>query len=60
LWNLPFFHIFPARKSEDANFKAFTRRAQALRGLHRWEDALNDLEDALSIYPRTAGVMMEL
>ncbi|CAL1152317.1 unnamed protein product [Cladocopium goreaui] len=40
------------KKSEDANFKAFTRRAQALRGLHRWEDALNDLEDALSIYPR--------
>eukprot|EP00435_Cladocopium_sp_Y103_P072466 s448_g40.t1 len=40
------------KKSEDANFKAFTRRAQALRGLHRWEDALNDLEDALSIFPR--------
>ena len=41
------------RKSADANFKAFTRRAQALRGLHRWDDALNDLEDALAICPRT-------
>jgi len=40
------------KKSADANFKAFTRRAQALRGLHRWDDALNDLEDALAICPR--------
>ncbi|CAK9009024.1 unnamed protein product [Durusdinium trenchii] len=40
-------------KSADACFKAFTRRATALRGLHRWEDAVNDLEDALSIYPKS-------
>ncbi|CAJ1395632.1 unnamed protein product [Effrenium voratum] len=39
-------------KSADACFKAFTRRATALRGLHKWEDALNDLEDALTIFPK--------
>lgn len=40
------------QKSPDACFKAFSRRAQALRGLHRWEDARSDLEDALEIYPK--------
>jgi len=39
-------------KSKDPNFKAFTRRAVALRALHRWEDALSDLEDALKLFPK--------
>eukprot|EP00933_Yihiella_yeosuensis_P038890 TRINITY_DN32836_c0_g2_i1.p1 TRINITY_DN32836_c0_g2~~TRINITY_DN32836_c0_g2_i1.p1 ORF type:complete len:1121 (+),score=299.94 TRINITY_DN32836_c0_g2_i1:74-3364(+) len=39
-------------KSRDACFKAFTRRAMALRGLHRWEEALEDLEDAMKLYPK--------
>lgn len=39
------------QKSADACFKAFTRRAQALRALHKWEDALNDLEDAVALVP---------
>jgi len=39
-------------KSADACFKAFTRRAQALRALHRWEDAVADLEDAVKLFPK--------
>jgi len=40
------------KKSADACFKAFTRRAVALRALHRWEEALADLDDALSLFPK--------
>jgi len=40
------------KKSADACFKAFTRRAVALRALHKWEEALEDLNDALQIFPK--------
>lgn len=40
------------KKSADMCFKAFTRRAQALRALHRWEEALEDLEDAVKLFPK--------
>lgn len=39
-------------KNADACFKAFTRRATALRALHQWDEALEDLEDALKLFPR--------
>eukprot|EP00441_Pelagodinium_beii_P047349 CAMPEP_0197621836 /NCGR_PEP_ID=MMETSP1338-20131121/2275_1 /TAXON_ID=43686 ORGANISM="Pelagodinium beii, Strain RCC1491" /NCGR_SAMPLE_ID=MMETSP1338 /ASSEMBLY_ACC=CAM_ASM_000754 /LENGTH=1093 /DNA_ID=CAMNT_0043191385 /DNA_START=80 /DNA_END=3361 /DNA_ORIENTATION=- len=39
-------------KSADACFKAFTRRAQALRALHKWDEALHDLEDAVKLFPK--------
>eukprot|EP00930_Biecheleria_cincta_P030752 TRINITY_DN2130_c0_g1_i1.p1 TRINITY_DN2130_c0_g1~~TRINITY_DN2130_c0_g1_i1.p1 ORF type:complete len:1073 (+),score=266.61 TRINITY_DN2130_c0_g1_i1:49-3267(+) len=39
-------------RSADACFKAFTRRAIALRALHKWDEALEDLEDALKLFPR--------
>lgn len=39
-------------KSADACFKAFTRRAAALRALHRWAEAVEDLEDALKLFPK--------
>jgi len=39
-------------KSADACFKAFMRRATALRALHKWEEALEDLEDALKLFPK--------
>jgi len=39
-------------RSADACFKAFTRRAQALRALHKWDEALQDLEDALKLFPK--------
>ena len=32
--------------------KAFTRRAVALRALHKWAEALEDLEDALKLFPK--------
>jgi len=38
--------------SRDACFKAFTRRAIALRALHNWEEAALDLEDAVKLYPK--------
>ena len=38
-------------KSSDFCFKAFLRRATAYRGVHRWEDALNDLEQCLKLSP---------
>lgn len=40
------------KKSADACFKAFTRRAVALRALHKWDEALEDLNDALQICPK--------
>jgi len=40
------------KKSADPCFKAFTRRAAALRALHRWEEAAEDLEDALRLFPK--------
>lgn len=39
-------------KSRDSCFKAFTRRATALRALHRWDEALEDLDDALKLFPK--------
>jgi hypothetical protein len=39
-------------KSADANFKAFMRRAVALRALEKWEEALEDLEDAVKLFPK--------
>merc|ERR1719171_2851785 len=39
-------------KSADACFKAFVRRATALRALHKWDEALEDLEDALKLFPK--------
>mmetsp|Transcript_13849 Transcript_13849/g.30537 ORF Transcript_13849/g.30537 Transcript_13849/m.30537 type:complete len:1088 (-) Transcript_13849:137-3400(-) len=39
-------------KSADACFKAFMRRAAALRALHRWAEAVEDLQDALKIFPK--------
>merc|ERR1719171_2243455 len=39
-------------RSADACFKAFTRRATALRALHKWDEALEDLEDALNLFPK--------
>jgi tetratricopeptide (TPR) repeat protein len=39
-------------KSADSCFKAFTRRAVALRALHKWAEALEDLEDALKLFPK--------
>ncbi|CAE8627001.1 unnamed protein product [Polarella glacialis] len=39
-------------KNADACFKAFTRRAMAFRALHRWEEALLDIDDALNLFPR--------
>jgi len=39
-------------KSADACFKAFTRRATALRALHKWDEALEDLEDACKLFPK--------
>mmetsp|Transcript_43703 Transcript_43703/g.100885 ORF Transcript_43703/g.100885 Transcript_43703/m.100885 type:complete len:1011 (+) Transcript_43703:57-3089(+) len=40
------------KKSADACFKAFTRRAVALSALHKWEEALKDAEDAVQLFPR--------
>eukprot|EP00425_Heterocapsa_triquetra_P045235 CAMPEP_0195086172 /NCGR_PEP_ID=MMETSP0448-20130528/26371_1 /TAXON_ID=66468 /ORGANISM="Heterocapsa triquestra, Strain CCMP 448" /LENGTH=1109 /DNA_ID=CAMNT_0040119613 /DNA_START=1 /DNA_END=3330 /DNA_ORIENTATION=+ len=40
------------KRSADLCFKAFTRRAMALRALHKWSEALEDLEDALKLYPK--------
>lgn len=39
-------------KSADSCFKAFMRRAAALRALHKWSEALLDLEDALKLFPK--------
>lgn len=39
-------------KSADSCFKAFIRRALALRALHKWEEALMDIEDALKLMPK--------
>jgi len=39
-------------KSPDACFKAFIRRATALRALQKWDEALEDIEDALKICPK--------
>lgn len=39
-------------KSADSCFKAFIRRALALRALHKWEEALMDIEDALKLLPK--------
>jgi tetratricopeptide (TPR) repeat protein len=39
-------------KSADSCFKAFMRRASALRALHRWSEALADLEDAVRLFPK--------
>lgn len=39
-------------RSADACFKAFTRRAVALRALHKWTEALADLDDALTLFPK--------
>lgn len=39
-------------KSADACFKAFMRRAAALRALQKWDEALEDLEDAVKIFPK--------
>lgn len=39
-------------KSADACFKAFTRRAIALRALHRWDEAVEDLKDAAKLFPK--------
>eukprot|EP00421_Protoceratium_reticulatum_P021651 CAMPEP_0168388320 /NCGR_PEP_ID=MMETSP0228-20121227/16392_1 /TAXON_ID=133427 /ORGANISM="Protoceratium reticulatum, Strain CCCM 535 (=CCMP 1889)" /LENGTH=988 /DNA_ID=CAMNT_0008401567 /DNA_START=24 /DNA_END=2990 /DNA_ORIENTATION=+ len=38
-------------KSADACFKAFMRRATALRALHMWSEAVADLEEALQLFP---------
>lgn len=40
------------KRSPELSFKALTRRAQALRGLQKWSEALEDLKDALEIYPK--------
>lgn len=49
-------------KSADACFKAFTRRATALRALHQWTEAIEDLEDALKLFQknREAKDLLEL
>jgi hypothetical protein len=39
-------------KSRDACFKAFMRRATALRALQKWEEALEDCEDAVKLFPK--------
>merc|ERR1719359_2647938 len=39
------------KRSPDLSFKALTRRATALRGLQKWPEALEDLKDALEIFP---------
>merc|ERR1719321_1346375 len=39
-------------KNADACFKAFVRRATALRALQKWEEALEDIEDALKLFPK--------
>jgi len=40
------------KRHPELNFKAFVRRAVALRALQRWPEALADLEDALSLFPK--------
>merc|ERR1719478_50371 len=40
------------KKSADACFKAFMRRGTALRGLQKWDEALEDFEDALKLFPK--------
>jgi tetratricopeptide (TPR) repeat protein len=40
------------KRSADACFKAFVRRALALRALHQWGEALKDLEEALQLFPK--------
>mmetsp|Transcript_145039 Transcript_145039/g.368022 ORF Transcript_145039/g.368022 Transcript_145039/m.368022 type:complete len:1105 (+) Transcript_145039:115-3429(+) len=40
------------KRSSDACFKAFMRRAAALRALHRWAEAVEDLEDAVKLFPK--------
>jgi tetratricopeptide (TPR) repeat protein len=39
-------------KNPDACFKAFMRRATALRALQKWAEALEDIEDALKLFPK--------
>jgi len=39
-------------KNADACFKAFMRRGTALRALHKWDEALEDFEDALKLFPK--------
>merc|ERR1719253_2323383 len=39
-------------KSRDACFKAFMRRAAALWALQKWDEALEDLDDALKLFPK--------
>lgn len=40
------------KRSPDLAFKALTRRATALRGIQKWSEALEDLKEALDIYPK--------
>jgi tetratricopeptide (TPR) repeat protein len=40
------------KRSPDLSFKALTRRATALRGLQKWPEALEDLKEALGIFPK--------
>eukprot|EP00388_Colpodella_angusta_P019266 GDKJ01048178.1.p1 GENE.GDKJ01048178.1~~GDKJ01048178.1.p1 ORF type:complete len:1240 (+),score=339.64 GDKJ01048178.1:29-3748(+) len=49
-------------RNKDANFKAFTRRAMAYRGLGKWEEAVADLEMALKLVPseKEAVKMLQL
>ncbi|CAD7941911.1 unnamed protein product [Amoebophrya sp. A120] len=41
-------------KSKDLCFKAFSRRALGYRGLHEWQKAVEDLEEALKLDPKNA------
>ncbi|CAD7941167.1 unnamed protein product [Amoebophrya sp. A25] len=38
-------------KSKDMAFKAFSRRAMAYRGLHKWKEAVEDLKEAIRLEP---------
>lgn len=43
-------------RSADFCFKAFVRRAMALRALQKWDEAVEDLEDALKLFPKDRDV----
>lgn len=42
-------------RSRDANFKGFTRRAQARVELKKFDEAIADVESALELFPKDQG-----
>merc|ERR1719331_2690263 len=49
------------KKTPDLAYKAFLRRAQAYRGMHNWNAAVEDLREAVKIFPneRDARSLLE-